>query len=175
MNNRRYKTDPNKLLEQGKAIMSSTEESRFLFRVFAVNMVLSGCTASQIGELAGLSKAAVTGWVKTADEQGFDALRSQQRSGRPSKLSAEKIQEIDSLLQKDPKEYGYKVWDGPTLSSYIKNTFGVELSVRQYQRMFHNLGYSLIRPQPYPSKGNEDSEERENFKKNERLSNQTNH
>ncbi len=75
MNNRRYKTDPNKLLEEGKAIMSSSEESRFLFRVFAVNMVLSGCTASQIGELAGLSKAAVTGWVKTADEQGFDALR----------------------------------------------------------------------------------------------------
>ena len=175
MNNRRYKTDPNKLLEQGKAIMTSSEESRFLFRVFAVNMVLSGCTASQIGELAGLSKAAVTGWVKTADEQGFDALRSQQRSGRPSKLSKEKIQQIDALLQTDPKEHGYKVWDGPTLAAYIKNTFGVELSARQCQRMFHNLGYSLIRPQPYPSKGYEDSEERENFKKNARQSSQTNH
>ena len=175
MNNRRYKTDPNKLLEQGKAIMTSSEESRFLFRVFAVNMVLSGCTASQIGELAGLSKATVTGWVKTADEQGFDALRSQQRSGRPSKLPKEKIQQIDALLQTDPKEHGYKVWDGPTLAAYIKNTFGVELSVRQCQRMFHNLGYSLIRPQPYPSKGYEDSEERENFKKNARQSSQTNH
>ena len=175
MYNRRYKTDPNKLLEQGKAIMTSSEESRFLFRVFAVNMVLSGCTASQIGELAGLSKAAITGWVKTADEQGFDALRSQQRSGRPSKLSEEKIQQIDGLLQTDPKEHGYKVWDGPTLSAYIKNMFGIELSVRQCQRLFHNLGYSLIRPQPYPSKGYEDSEERENFKKNERQSNQTNH
>jgi len=132
-------------------------------------MVLSGCTASQIGELAGLSKATVTGWVKTADEQGFDALRSQQRSGRPSKLSKENIQQIDALLQTDPKEYGYKVWDGPTLASHIKNTFGVELSIRQCQRLFHNLGYSLIRPQPYPSKGYEDSEERENFKKKRNI------
>lgn len=38
--------------------------------------------------MEGVSKVTVTGWVKTADEQGFDALRLQQRSGRPPKLSA---------------------------------------------------------------------------------------
>lgn len=75
MNNRKYNTNPKLLLEQGKAIMASSDESRFHFRVFAVNMVLSGCSASLIGALAGVTKAAVTGWVKTADEQGFDALR----------------------------------------------------------------------------------------------------
>ena len=42
MNSRKYSTDPAVLLEQGKAIMTSSDESRFLFRVFAVNMVLSG-------------------------------------------------------------------------------------------------------------------------------------
>ena len=35
MNTRKYNTDPALLLEQGKAIMSSSDESRFLFRVFA--------------------------------------------------------------------------------------------------------------------------------------------
>lgn len=166
MNTRKYNTNPKILLEQGKAIMSSTDEARFHFKVFAVNMVLSGCPVSQISDMAGVGKVAVTGWVKTADERGFDALRPRRRSGRPPKLSAEQCAAIDSAVQSDPKDFGFKVWDGPSLSSYINSTFGVQLSVRQCQRLFHDLGYSLIRPRPYPSKGYEDSQEREEFKKN---------
>ena len=60
MNNRKYKTNPIDLLAQGQAIMSSGDESKYLFRVFAVNMVLSGTPASKVGASAGLSKAAVT-------------------------------------------------------------------------------------------------------------------
>lgn len=165
MNTRKYNTNPEVLLEQGKAIMSASDESRFHFRVFAVNMVLSGCPASQVSAMAGVSKAAVTGWVKKADEQGFDALRSKRHPGRTPKLTTEQCAAIDSALRTDPKEFGFKVWDGPSLSSYIDSTFGVQISVRQCQRLFHNLGYSRIRPQPYPSKGYEDSEEREAFKK----------
>lgn len=166
MNKRKYHTDPEILLEQGKAIMSSSDESKFHFRVFAVNMVLSGCPASQIGAMAGVSKVAVIGWVKAADEKGFDALKSKGHQGRPAKLSAEQLKEIDTVLQSDPKDHGYKNWDGPTLSSYIKSKYNIEMSVRQCQRLFHNLGFSLIRPQPYPSKGYEDTEERNGFKKN---------
>ena len=167
MNLRKYSTDPAILLEQGKAIMTSSDESRYLFRVFAVNMVLSGTPASQVGASAGYTKAAVTGWVKTVDEKGFDALRSQKRSGRPSKLSEQQLKEIDSVIQTDPKEYALKVWDGPSLSAYIKLHYDVDISVRQCQRLFRNLGYSRIRPRPYPSKGYEDTEERNAFKKTE--------
>ena len=39
MNTRKYNTNPEILLEQGKAKMSLTDESRFHFKVFAVNMV----------------------------------------------------------------------------------------------------------------------------------------
>ena len=166
MNNRKYRTDPKVLLEQGQAIMSSSDEAKFLFRVFAVNMVLSGTPASQVGSSAGFTKAAVTGWVKTVDEHGFEALRPQKRAGRPPKLGEEQLSEIDAVLQSNPADYGFKVWDGPSLSAYIKERYGVEIGVRQCQRLFHSLGFSRIRPQPFPSKGNEDTEEREAFKKN---------
>ena len=168
MNNRKYHTAPEILLAQGQAIMSSSDESKFLFRVFAVNMVLSGTSASDVGASAGYSKAAVTGWVKTVDEKGFDALRPQQKSGRPPKLSPEQLTEIDRVLQNEPSSYGFKVWDGPTLSSYIKSQYHIDMGVRQCQRLFHSLGYSQIRPQPYPGKGYEDSQEREEFKKTHR-------
>jgi len=173
MNLRKYSTDPAVLLEQGKAIMTSSNESIFLFRVFAVNMVLSGTPASQVGASAGYTKAAVTGWVKTVDEKGFDALRPQQRPGRPPKLTEEQLKKIDAAIQSDPKDYGFKVWDGPSLSAYIKKQFNVDIGVRQCQRLFRSLGYSHIRPQPYPSKGYEDTEERSSFKKNAPKSKKT--
>ena len=170
MNNRKYHTNPDELLAQGQAIMSSSDEARYLFRVFAVNMVLAGTPASQVGASAGFTKAAVTGWVKTVDEQGFEALRPQKRAGRPSKLTAEQLADIDSVLQDDPNDHGFKIWDGPALSAYIKAKYDIEIGVRQCQRLFHRLGYSRIRPQPFPSKGYEDTKERETFKKNETKS-----
>lgn len=173
MNSRKYSTDPTTLLEQGKAIMSSSDEAVYLFRVFAVNMVLAGTPASQVGASAGYTKAAVTGWVKTVDEKGFEALRPQQHPGRPSKLTEVQLKEIDAAIQKDPKEYGFKVWDGPSLSTHIKKKYAIDISVRQCQRLFRNLGYSHIRPQPYPSKGYEDTDERVAFKKNESKSKKT--
>ena len=173
MNARKYSTDPALLLEQGKAIMTSSDESKYLFRVFAVNMVLSGTPASQVGASAGFTKAAVTGWVKAVDEKGFEALRSQKHPGRPPKLTEEQLKEIDLAIQSDPKDYGIKVWDGPSLSAYIKKQFNVEIGVRQCQRLFKSLGFSRIRPQPYPSKGYEDAEERVAFKKSDPISKQT--
>ena len=81
-------------------------------------------------------------------------------------ITEDQYKEIDAVLQTDPKEIGYKNWDGPTLSTYISRKYNVNMSVRQCQRLFHSLGYSHIRPQPYPSKGYEDSEARNEFKKN---------
>lgn len=166
MNNRKYNTDPDELLNQGKEIMSSSDESKYYFRVFAVNMVLAGTPASAVGASAGVSKAAVTSWVKTADEIGFEALHTKSRPGRPKKLTEDQYDEIDKALQNDPQKYGINVWDGPSLASFINENYAVSLSVRQCQRLLHALGYSKIRPQTYPSKGYEDTEERETFKKN---------
>lgn len=41
MNNREYHTAPEILLAQGQAIMSSSDESKYLFRVFVVNIMVS--------------------------------------------------------------------------------------------------------------------------------------
>ena len=87
MNLRKYNTDPAILLEQGKAIMTSSDESKYLFRVFAVNMVLSGTPASQVGASAGYTKAAVTGWVKNE----YDGSVTMEIQGRE--------EEIDKVIQ----------------------------------------------------------------------------
>ena len=101
MNNRKYHTDPEELLRQGKEIMSSTDDVRFHFRVFSVNMVLSGLPASQISKLAGVSKMTVSSWVKIDDEKGFDALKIKraQRSALKAYRRAVKRDQTDPYFR----------------------------------------------------------------------------
>lgn len=167
MNRRCYKNDPSDLLKTGKEIMLSRDETRYYFRVYSVNFVLNGMSVAKVAEIAGVSRSTVSDWVKAVDEQGFDALKTVKQNGRPPKLNNAQKAEIDRVLQKNPSDYGYKVWDGPSLSNYIKEQYHIELGVRQCQRLFHELGYSRIRPQSFPSKGYEDTEARSEFKKTE--------
>ena len=165
-NNRKYKTDPELLLAQGKAIVATEGACRYRHKVEMVNLVLGGLTPSFLAKYCGDSKNAITGWVKLADECGFEVLRDGKSTGRPPKLSAEQVAEIDRLLGEDPSEHGYRVWDGPSVSDWINKRYGIAYSVRSCQEMFKKLGYSRVRPQPFPAKGHEDSEVREAFKKN---------
>ena len=79
-------------------------------------------------------------------------------------MSADQKQEIRAALQEPPPK-NYKVWDGISLSAYIKERFGINYSVRSCRYLFHKLGFSRIRPQTYPSKGHENAPAREEFKK----------
>lgn len=162
-----FKSDVSKLREEGLRIAQESGVSRFYFRVSAVNAVLSGQSSLQVCKWFGVSSRSLNGWVKKVDEQGFESLMDKPRSGSPSKLNEEQLAEIDRMIQSSPENQGIKVWDGPSLSSVIKQRFGIELGVRQCQRLFHKLGFSKIRPQTYPSKDNEHTEEREAFQKKE--------
>lgn len=165
MNTRKYVTDPQVLLAQGKALIKANNDTVFQHRVEMVNLVLSGITPSALSELVGESKNTLTNWVKIADEKGFAALKpSENKGGRPTKITDDMAVEIDIALQNEPNMYGYDVWDGISLADYIKKTFSIEYSVRQCQRLFRDLGYNLKRPQTFPCK-DENDPRREELKK----------
>lgn len=169
MPERKYVTNKAELLAQGQMIVSSNEEASYIHRVECVNFVLGGMPPSEVSLYVPESKNTITSWVKTADEQGFEALHIKKQSGRPPKLSAEQMNEIESILiEDDPEKYGYHVWDGPSLSAFILSRYSVSICVRQCQRFFKNFNMSLVRPQTYPSKGKKNVEAREEFKKNRR-------
>ena len=162
-----FKSDIETLKEEGRKIMESSIDSRFYIRVAAVNAVLHGVPPAKAASWFGMTGRSLTGWVKTVDEEGFEALRDKQRPGAPPKLNASQLAEIDKMLQGDPADFDCKVWDGPSLSAAIKRSFGVDLGTRQCQRLFHKLGYARVRPQTYPSKGYEQTEARDSFQKKE--------
>ena len=168
---RKYKTNPVQLLAEGQQIIHTTSDAKYRHKVEMVNLVLSGLTQSYLSTYCGDSKRTITLWVKIADEQGFEALKPKKPTGRPPKLTKEQMAEIRTVLEEDdPQKYGHNVWVGPSLSAYIEAAYAVKLSVRQCQRLFHSLGFSLVRPQIFPSKGEHNEAERMEYKKAQRTS-----
>ncbi len=166
MNVRHFIQSREKLLKQGQEIVKQTTDPKFIHRVTMVNLVLGGMKTKEVSQYCGDSVRTINTWVKKVDEEGWDSLRTGKQKGRPATFSDTQLEEIKQTIKKDPENYGYHVWDGPTLSDYLKATYNMEYGIRACQKLFHRLGFSLIRPQTYPSLEKPDNEARDAFKKN---------
>lgn len=166
MRTKQYINDPKELLAQGQKLVKDNSDIKFAYRVSMVNLILAGMSAKELSAHCGDGETTLMSWVTKVDQDGWDALRAKKQPGKPSKLSDDQVTKVKEAVMNDPNNYGFKVWDGPALSKYIKDTFDVDLGVRACQKLFHKMGFSLIRPQTYPSLENPDEEARDDFKKN---------
>ena len=135
------------------------------YRVTMVNLILGGISAKELAAHCGDGETTLMSWVTKVDKFGWDALRAKKQPGKPSKLSQDQIALVKAAVMSNPDNHGFKVWDGPSLSKYIKDTFDIDLGVRACQKLLHKMGFALVRPQMYPSLGNPDNEARDAFKK----------
>jgi len=82
------------------------------------------------------------------EEHGLAGLMEEARSGRPKRLSAAQLQEVEAVLRRTPSEVGLsgKQWHGKTLQAWLIRRYGVRLGVPQCQRMFRQFGSRLRKP-----------------------------
>jgi len=80
----------------------------------------------------------------------LDALREGERAGRPRTLDAKAWRRLQGDLRKTPRDFDLAatLWDGPVLSEHLRRRYGVDLGVRQCQRLFRQLGFRLRKPRP---------------------------
>jgi transposase len=118
-----------------------SEESRYDHRLHGVLLVAQGMTCPEVARLLGDAPRSVEYWVHRLEGD---------RSGRPSRLNEKQIQEINRVLREKPSDAGMRVnlWDGKTLSAWIEKTYGIELGVRQCQRLFRQFDFRLRKPRP---------------------------
>ena len=114
-----------------------------------------------------ISPRTIANWISWINSEGnINILRDQDKPGRNATLNETQMCHLKDQIQKHPNEVGLdaNLWDGKLLSHYIKKTFGKELKVRQCQRIFNKLGFSLKRGRTMVAKGN--PEDKKAFKKN---------
>ena len=143
-----------------------SEEARYDHRLHAVLLVSQGMTCPDVAFKLGDSPRTVENWVKGFEDEGFSALSDVPRPGRPSRLTEKNLTKIGAVLRRKPSDVGLagNLWDGKTLSAFIRKEWGIVLKVRQCQRLFHKLSFRFRKPRHLIAHG--DPVEQEQFKKN---------
>lgn len=77
----------------------------------------------------------------TASQGGANRLTrsafKEKQPGRPTRLTEKQFSEIKSSIKSELEKNGLIVWDGPSLSRFLKDKYGTVLGATQCQRMFH--------------------------------------
>ena len=133
-----------------------TKEGRYFHRLAVVLYVLRGASAYDASRAFGFSARAIEYWIKRLASNGLNGLWDGKHPGRPGRLSASQTQGLRKELRRYPRDLGYdqNLWDGVLLSHHLEKNYGVSLSVRQCQRLFHQMGFSLQRPRRQASEAN---------------------
>lgn len=134
--------------------INRNDDSKYDHRLHGVLLVALGYSCSETAKILGHTVTTIENWVNRFNSGGFNSLRDEPHTGRPSTLSVEQMKEIRESITKDPKLSGYNqnLWDGKLLSHHISIQFGIILSVRQCQRLFHKLEFRQRKPRPMSSK-----------------------
>jgi transposase len=127
-----------------------SEESRYDHRLHGVLLVAQGMTCPQVARLLGDAPRTAQYWVRTFEKNGLAGLQEGERSGRPPRLSQEQLQGVSAALRQPPEQVGVStnLWDGKSLAQFLQQRYGVELGVRQCQRLFRKLEFRLRKPRP---------------------------
>jgi len=143
-----------------------SEESRYDHRLHGVLLVAQGMTCPEVARLLGDAPRSVEYWVHRYQLQGLGGLTEGERCGRPRRLSEKQMEAIGRVVRNKPSDAGMRVnlWDGKTLSAWIEKTYGIQLRVRQCQRLFRQLEFRLRKPRPTLAKA--DPERQKKHKKN---------
>ena len=83
-----------------------SEESRYDHRLHGVLLVAQGMRCPEVGRLLGDAPRTVEYWVRRFEEQGLSGLVEGARPGRPRRLAATQLDEINGALRHPPTRWG---------------------------------------------------------------------
>ncbi len=119
-------------------------------RLRAWELKREGWTQQEIADTLGVSKGAVSQWMKRGREGGIEGLKRRVASGAPPRLDEEQRERLAKLLAYDDAEaYGFrgKVWTCARVAELIRRQFGVRYHPAHVSRLVRALGFSLQKPE----------------------------
>jgi transposase len=118
------------------------------FRAFELKQ--QGWSQQRIAEALGVSKGAVSQWMKRAREGGgVQALKRRPAPGARPRLSEDERARVPELLERGAEAHGFlgEVWTCERVAIVIRREFGVSYHPAHVSRLLKALPQSLQKPQ----------------------------
>ena len=122
-------------------------KNRLAKRQAIIQLHKKGKKQTEISYLLDVPQTTISYCIKKYKLTG--KLDDKPRSGKPAKLSNEKLYELKKvLLDFPPSRYGGESigWLTKIAIQYVYDTYGVKYSMRRMQELFHKFGLNLITP-----------------------------
>lgn len=117
-------------------------------RLQALALKEQGWKQQQIAEAFGVSKMAVSLWMKAAREQGEQALRSRSRPGAPRRLDEARLRLLPDFLSHGAESYGFggDLWTCARVAKVIAQEFNVAYHKAHVSRLLKELKWTPQKP-----------------------------
>lgn len=117
-------------------------------RAIAIRMLHLGQHPEQVGEMVLVTSNTIYAWHKRWREQGLDGLRDGQRTGRPNKADRAYVQELERVLELDPRSLGlpFTIWTLNRLRLYLAEKTNILLSYTRFRALMSREGYRWKEP-----------------------------
>lgn len=101
-----------------------------------------GMTQKAVAELLDVTQAAVSQWLKRAQEGGQAALAAKPYPARARKLAEEQLERLRNMLDEGAEAHGFgERWTTETVSQFIAERFEVEYHPAHVSRLLRQWGF----------------------------------
>ncbi len=119
---------------------------REMRRLKAWEMYQNGISQVEIARELGVTRGAVSQWMKTAREEGGpNALVRKAATGRPSRISPEDLEKLSQMLTDSPRDYGFEAdrWSNARVADLIAQKFSVTYHPVHVARLLKKIKSSV--------------------------------
>jgi|SRR5215208_3456469 transposase len=131
-------------------------------RLRAWELKQQGWSQQEIADALGVSKGAVSQWMRRGREGGVEGLRRRIAPGAQPRLSEEERAKLRELVARGAAAHGFRgdVWTCARVAEVIWREFGVRYHPAHVSRLVRALGLSLQKPERRANQRDEEAIER---------------
>ena len=98
--------------------------------------------------LVGAPRQTVYRWKDVLQSEGLDALRDMSKGGRPARMDAQQLMQLQVALLEGPTAHGFgtPLWTIKRVRLLIERKFGIRYSPAHVWRLLGQLGFSSQKP-----------------------------
>jgi len=117
-------------------------------RMEAARLLRAGLSQSEVARRVGVHRQSVSRWARELEESGVRGLRKAKRTGRPPKLSAAQLRDLERALMRGPEAFGFatRLWSARRVRDLIEYRTGVRYHEAHVWRILRKLNWTCQRP-----------------------------
>lgn len=117
-------------------------------RMEAGRLLRQGLSQAEVARRVEVHRQSVSRWARELEQSGMRGLRKAKHTGRPAKLTASQLREIEHALKRGPEACGFAsgLWTASRVRDLIEDRTGVRYHEDHVWRILRKLNWSCQRP-----------------------------